>query len=153
MPLNPCKQHAANRNLTVLCYECNKSRLIYSKNKVSASVTSKFKRVSKDLLYTSGTAIAELAGTENLKELHIQENQWITVLVIQHVAVIVAVQKNSSTLQTNLQYVLRARVRIKNRSGEGSLSKNNKSSKNNEHEIYCFSKLSMFYFVFYLQGV
>ena len=81
MPLNPCKQHAANRNLTVSCYECNKSRLIYLKNKVSASVTSKFKRVSKDLLYTSGTAIAELAGTENLKELHIQENHKCTTVV------------------------------------------------------------------------
>ena len=74
IPFNPCKQHASNTNLTITCYECNKPRLIYSKNKVSANVTTKFKRTVKDLLYICGTGVAELVGPENFKELFIKEN-------------------------------------------------------------------------------
>lgn len=80
IPFNPCKQHTVNTNVTISCYECNKPHLIYSQNKVFPNITSKFKRITKYLLYICGIGIAEVVGPGHFKELYIKENPKSTMV-------------------------------------------------------------------------
>ena len=62
--LNPLKQHALNRNITLECTECGKYRVVYSQKKASPGLCKKLKSVFSELFFTCGTKIQELDCNE-----------------------------------------------------------------------------------------
>ena len=59
IPFNPVS-HAKNTGITLTCYQCERPRLIYCKQKVLPHIVKKFKIEMNDLLFTCGTTIEEM---------------------------------------------------------------------------------------------
>lgn len=74
IPSQPHKQHVINTNLTIVCVYCNKSRVIYSKNKVSKNVITKFKRKTSELQFVCGAIVEELVGSDIFTDLYARGN-------------------------------------------------------------------------------
>ena len=58
--MQPHKQHASNTNLAIVCVYCKKHRVVYSKNKVSKNVATKFKGETLERQFMCGTTIEKL---------------------------------------------------------------------------------------------
>ena len=74
IPFNPLKQHANNTRIVLKCKYCNKPRLVYSRNKITSNITTKFIKETLDLYYICGTSINELSNKEQYKVLHVRQN-------------------------------------------------------------------------------
>ena len=74
IPFQPHKQHAINIGLTIVCVYCKKPRVIYSKNKISKNLITKFKRKTSELRFVRGTIVEELVGPDIFTDLYVKGN-------------------------------------------------------------------------------
>ena len=73
MGFTTLKQHGLNTNLTVICIECDKPRLVYAHKKPHNNILRK--QITRDLLFTCGTTVSELTGnSKDVSQLHIIGN-------------------------------------------------------------------------------
>ena len=72
IPFSPLKQHATNIGIFIKCSECEKPRVVYSKNKSAPKLVRKFKSDVSDLLFVCGVTVAELG---DFATLFIRQNQ------------------------------------------------------------------------------
>ena len=63
---------ALNTNLTIICTEHDKPRLVYAHKK--PHILRKFKQITSELLFTCGTTVPELTGNKDLLQLYIRGN-------------------------------------------------------------------------------
>ena len=75
MGFTTLKQHVLITNLTIICTECDKPRLIYAQKKQYSNILRKFKQITSDLLFICNTTVSrQTSNNKGLSQLHIRGN-------------------------------------------------------------------------------